>query len=111
MTECFRLLVIEYHLVSAEYFLDYMTQYELDIFLGHLNYAYRPEYEQMRFLAYINVSLNMDRKKHPNFDAYDIVKFPWENEEQQNTAEPMTEEDYKRLDYTAKHLNIDWSKV
>lgn len=50
-------------MIDYEYFMDYMTEYELTIFLENIDYAYVAEWEQTRLLLYGIISAHADPKK------------------------------------------------
>lgn len=71
-----KLLCIEYKVVSVDYFMDTMQEYELDFLLDNLSYSDRFEWERCRLQAYSTVQCQSTKKLTPK----DIITFPWEKE-------------------------------
>lgn len=91
-------------MVSLDYFLDRMRDYELNIVLSNINYIDRPQWEQTRLLGYINAQTQSTKR----LDFSDICVFPWEREEEIETEEE-TEEQLQALRERAiqleQHIN------
>ena len=49
-------LVIENHIISYEYFCDKLQDWELLWLLQNMNYAYKNEWEQTRYLLYFSIA-------------------------------------------------------
>ena len=53
-------------MIDYEYFMDYMSEYELTIFLENIDYAYADEWEQTRTLLWglfkVNAGKNWSKK-------------------------------------------------
>ena len=49
----FQVLVIEYKLVSVEYFMDKLQDWEVYDIYNMLQYADSPQWEQTRYLMYV----------------------------------------------------------
>lgn len=88
----FRLLCFEYKIVSVDYFLDDMTQYELDFILPNVYISEKQNWERTRLSSYIS-ALSVPRKKKLKMD--DIIKFPWDDEKEEK--EVATQEDLAKL--------------
>ena len=56
MHEYLKMLVIENHVISYEYFCDGLQDYELSWLLYNMNYAYKNEWEQTRYLLYFFIA-------------------------------------------------------
>lgn len=97
--------MLEYRVVSLEYFLDKLRDYELNIVLSNLQYADRPQWEQTRLLGYINAQTQSTKR----LDFSDICTFPWEHGEENNEEEETTEEQLQALRERAlaieQHIN------
>ncbi len=94
------MLVVEYRLVSYEYFLDYLQPYELPALLEAIPYADRPQWEQTRLKIFSTAS--MFSKKE--LTTHDIMQFPWDGEDEHDTT-PPTDAELKRLKETAQKFN------
>ena len=49
-------LVIENHIISYDYFCDKLQDWELLWLLQNMNYAYKNEWEQTRYLLYFSIA-------------------------------------------------------
>ena len=49
-------LVIETHIISYEYFCDKLQDWELLWLLQNMNYAYKNEWEQTRYILYFSIA-------------------------------------------------------
>ena len=49
-------LVIENHIISYEYFCDKLQDWELLWLLQNMNYAYKNEWEQTRYILYFSIA-------------------------------------------------------
>ena len=56
MHEYLKMLVIENHVISYEYFCDKLQDWELLWLLQNMNYAYKNEWEQTRYLLYFSIA-------------------------------------------------------
>ena len=68
--------MIEYKLVSVEYFMDKLQDWEVYDIYNMLQYADSPQWEQTRYLMYVVAQVN-SRKQ---LKLTDILKFPWDQE-------------------------------
>lgn len=68
------MVVVQYGITSAEYFLDKMKPYELDIICDGLHLRYRDSWEQTRMVCYIVAQVNSKKHLKPS----DLMTFPWE---------------------------------
>lgn len=67
-----------------------MQEYEVQDILDNIPYLERNSWEQHRFLVYSNIQMNSKKKLVPT----DIMKFAWDNTEE-NTS--ITSQDIERL--------------
>lgn len=98
MHELFRLLCFQYKVISVEYFMDTLQEYEVQSIIENLEYYERPEWERTRFLAYCNLQKSSTKRISPQ----DLISFPWEKEsdnteEINGNSEPLSKEDIQRL--------------
>lgn len=81
---------MQHRLVSVEYFMDKMEEWELYEFFDVLNYAESASWERLRVL----LSAFADKKKVHKLT--DIVKFPWDEEYNDKDVE-ISNSDVQRL--------------
>ena len=84
--------MFEYRIVTAEYFLDRMEEYEVVTMIENLKFLDRNKREVDGFSSYITVQMNSKKKLQPK----DIYSLPWDEEEQNEVAE-MTKEDKEKM--------------
>lgn len=92
MHEALRVLVVQFKLVSLEYFLDQMTEYELYILYDNLEYSDFTNKEMSRILGYIIAQTQSRKKLKPE----DIMQFPWDKPDVKHTRKEDTKEDIER---------------
>lgn len=56
MHEYCKYLVIENHIISYDYFCDKLQDWELLWLLQNMNYAYKNEWQQTRYLLYFSIA-------------------------------------------------------
>ena len=86
-----------YKVVSVQYFMDEMTDYEVDIYMDNLAYLDVNGWEQTRFLGYCGVQVYSKKKLAPS----DLLTFKWEEEEHQTE---ISNEDVERLQAKAEQM-------
>ena len=106
MHELFRLLCFRYKVVSVEYFMDTLQEYEVEPIIQSLPISEQNEWERTRFLAYCNIQKSSTKKLKPA----DLITFPWENEESSTdqingNSEPLTQSEIERLKEQAKIIS------
>ena len=69
-------MVIQYGIVSMEYFLDKMKPYELTIICEKLHLRTKDQWEQARMISYLIAQVNSNKKLKPT----DIINFAWEKQ-------------------------------
>lgn len=69
-------MVVQYGIVSAEYFMDRLKPYELQLITEALHLRYKDSWEQSRFICYMIAQVNSKKR----LKATDIMKFPWEKQ-------------------------------
>lgn len=94
----FRVLCFEFKVVSIEYFMDKMQQYEIDTILDNLAFINRTDWERTRLEIYSNLQMNTKKK----LKTTDVITFPWEKEEQEEHITEISNEDVERLKMEAK---------
>ena len=106
MHELFKLFCFQYKVVSVEYFMDSLQEYEIEPIVQNIPFIEKGDWERTRFLAYCNIQKSSSKKLKPT----DLIKFPWEKEddntEQINgNSEPLSKEDIQRLKEQAKIIS------
>lgn len=86
------MVVVQYGIVSMEYFLDKMKPYELSIICDSLHLRTKDNWEQARLVAYIMAQVNTQKKLKPA----DIIKFAWETEKEVDTK-PLSIDEVERI--------------
>lgn len=90
--EAFRVLVVQYKLVTIDYFMDKMEDWEMIELFNSLQYADSNSWEQTRFISYLIAQTNSKKK----LNIYDIMKFPWEETQNSHNIE-ISNNDVSRL--------------
>ena len=86
MTELLNALVFGYRLVSYEYFLDHLQEYEIPLLVQGIPQADRPQWEMCRLRTFATAS--MFSKK--NLKLTDIMQFAWETDRKKQIQAPET---------------------
>lgn len=91
----FNLLVFQFRVVSAEYFLDECSMWEINDLIENIKYLDRNLWESSRLNSYIIAKANFKNINKVN----DIFPLPWDdgNITKGNSNTKITDEDIKRL--------------
>ena len=100
----FQTLVIQYRLVSMEYFMDQLQDWEVYDIYNTLQYADASQWEQTRWLMYVIAQVNS--RKHLKLS--DILQFPWDSEA--TSGKTISNEDVERLRKKAKIIESNLLK-
>ena len=84
--------------VHPSYFLDKMTFAEVVAFLDGLNRRNRESWEQTRIVAHVIAQANSTKQ----LEASDVLRFPWDEEQDKKKRSDVSDEDIKRLRKEAK---------
>lgn len=84
---------MQYKLVSVDYFMNEMQDWEASLLLEQIKYADRAAWERCRFLAYVQASTWSKKKLKPG----DLIKFAWEKDDL-NDDTTISNEDIAALD-------------
>ena len=95
-----KVLVIETRLITYDYFMGELQQWEVELFYDNLKYANRPEWEQTRLLMYILAQTNSKKK----LKITDLMKFPWDSEGEDVETIEDTKENRDKLRERAKQF-------
>lgn len=88
--------------VQPLYFLDEMQPQELDAVLNQFSNNYKNQWEQVRFISYIQASCFASKGLKPQ----DLIRFTWEQEQQEIlTPEEFEVRKKQMLEETIKALN------
>lgn len=89
-----RTLVFEYRVISLEYFLDNLSQYEANECIKNLIYLDRDFKEIERYQLYVLVNANSKNQ----LTAQKIMKLPWDNKFLNETEFEYDEKKKQQLD-------------
>jgi len=96
-----KVLVVQYKLVTIQYFMDEMQEYEVHELYNALAYANSNEWEMTRWLLYAIIQTN-SRKK---IKIEDVIKFPWDKGYEYNKLEKeISTDDVNRLRAKSKEI-------
>lgn len=106
-----KLLCFEFRVVSVEYFLDVMQEYEVKAYLEYIPYLDRNSWEQCRYEIYSKVQMNSSKQ----INAQDLIRFPWD-ESTISTDTAISNDDIERLKNKSKliqekYYNNECSKI
>ena len=97
MTELLNALVFGYRLVSYEYFLDHLQEYEIPLLVQGIPQADRPQWEMCRLRTFATAS--MFSKK--NLKLTDIMQFAWDEVKDVKAPSKAKRDELKAI---AKHF-------
>lgn len=92
----FKLVCVQFGIVTAEYFLDRMKPYELGIICESLHLRVKESWEQTRMISYLIAQTNSKKRLKPS----DLMRFQWEQTDdvkQPTPSKPLTIEDVERI--------------
>lgn len=84
--------------IAPDYVLDRMQPYEINALMRHHTHLGRDDWERARFLAYVTAQCQSTKK----MTVADIIKFPWDKEEEPESDTAMSEADRIKLTELAK---------
>jgi len=84
----FRVIVVQYRMVTPEYFMDIMQPWELAEFANVIEYNNAAGWEQTRSIMYMIAQVNSKKK----LSIKDIMKLPWDMENNKSNKEITNEE-------------------
>lgn len=71
-----KVLVVQYKLISLDYFMDEMQEYEIHDLYNMLQYTDLGKWEMTRWLLYAIIQVNSKKK----IKIEDVLKFPWDKD-------------------------------
>ena len=93
---------------APDYVLDRMEWYEINAAMKYNYYSSKSGWEQARLVAYMVAQVN---SKH-TLKMEDIVKFPWEDEDDDPTKTAITKEEIEHLQQEAeKYLKAQNKRI
>lgn len=92
--------------LQPNYILDEIEWYEINSLFKYRHYTYKESWEQARLITYMTAQCNSRR----HLQLTDIIRFPWEENEETEEQTKVTDDDVKRLkamanDYLSKENN------
>lgn len=87
-----------YRVVSVQYFMDEMQDYEVNPYIENLRFLDVNSWEQARFMGYCGVQVYSKKKLSPT----DLLTFSWEEEE--DHEKEITNEEVERLQKKAEQI-------
>ena len=85
----YKLLCFEFKMVSVEYFMNQLDDWEVNILIDNIPYADRNQWEMCRQQIYITAQVNSKKK----LKAKDIMEFAWEKPVNVKAHETPTNEE------------------
>ena len=95
-------LVIENHIISYEYFCDKLQDWELLFLLQNMNYAYKNEWEQTRYLLYFSIAPYTKTRYNSIQEFFPLSTDKTDNKEEHNIE--ITNDEIESLKEKAKRL-------
>lgn len=108
MHEYLKMLVIENHVISYEYFCDNLQDYELSWLLNNMNYAYKNEWEQTRYLLYFFIAPYTKERYNSIQEFFPLSTDKTYNKEEHNTE--ITNDEIEQLKKKAKAIEAKLNK-
>ena len=107
MHEYCKYLVIENHIISYEYFCDKLQDWELLWLLQNMNYAYKNEWEQTRYLLYFSIA-PYTKTRYNSIQEFFPLSTDKEQKEEHNTE--ITNDEIARLKKKAQAMEAMLNK-
>lgn len=96
----FKILCFEFKLVSVEYFMNQLEEWEINTLIESIPYADRTQWEMCRQMLYLTAQVNSKKKLKPK----DIMEFAWEKPEKVKAHETPTHEEISKARDMAKYF-------
>lgn len=107
MHEYCKYLVIQFHVVSYEYFCDQLQDYELTWMLQNMNYAYKEEWEQTRYNLYYTIA---PYTKNKSKSIQDFFPLPTDKEIKEEHNTEITNDEIESLKQKAKIIEAQFKR-
>ena len=101
------MLVIENHVISYEYFCDKLQDWELLWLLQNMNYAYKNEWEQTRYLLYFSIA-PYTKERYNSIQEFFPLSTDGKQKEEHNTE--ITNDEIARLKKKAQAMEAMLNK-
>ena len=97
----FKVLVVQYRLVTIEYFMDKMEEWEIYELYSVLGHSDSQQWEMTRWIMYSIIQSKTKKKIEIN----SLLKFPWdEGEKDKKNNTNISNEDISRLRKMSKRI-------
>ena len=100
-------LVIENHIISYDYFCDKLQDWELLWLLQNMNYAYKNEWEQTRYILYFSIA-PYTKTRYNSIQEFFPLSTDKEQKEEHNIE--ITNDEIARLKKKAKAMEAMLNK-
>lgn len=100
-------LVIETHIISYDYFCDKLQDWELLWLLQNMNYAYKNEWEQTRYLLYFSIA-PYTKTRYNSIQEFFPLSTDKKQKEEHNTE--ITNDEIARLKKKAQAMEAMLNK-
>ena len=100
-------LVIENHIISYDYFCDKLQDWELLWLLKNMNYAYKNEWEQTRYILYFSIA-PYTKTRYNSIQEFFPLSTDKEQKEEHNTE--ITNDEIARLKKKAQAMEAMLNK-
>ena len=107
MHEYCKYLVIENHIISYDYFCDKLQDWELLWLLQNMNYAYKNEWEQTRYLLYFFIA-PYTKERYNSIQEFFPLSTDGKQKEEHNTE--ITNDEIARLKKKAQAMEAMLNK-
>ena len=97
-----KMLVITNHILSYEYFCDKLQEWELLWLLQNMNYAYKNEWQMVRYQLYYAIAPYTKTRYNSIQEFFPLSTDKTDNKEEHNTE--ITNEEIESLKEKAKRL-------
>ena len=107
MHEYCKYLVIQFHVISYEYFCDCLQDYELAWLLQNMNYAYKEEWEQTRYKLYYSIA---PYTKNKTKSIQEFFPLPTDKDIKEEHDYEISDKQIESLNEKAKRIEAMFNK-
>lgn len=100
--ELFNVLVFQFRVVSVEYFMDTMTEWEINDIIENLPNLDRNMWEACRLSTWVTMRVNSTE----DIAIQDVLRFKWDDASVESKEIEISNEDIARLREKAKQIRI-----
>lgn len=101
--EYLKLFVFRKRLVSYEYFMDELQEWEISLLADCLNSGYREEWEMTRWLVYSIIQPNI-KKSMQDKSMHELLPLPFDEEYKEEEEQDITNEEIAILKHRSEML-------